>query len=340
MSAGLEELSLFDPGPSQTVSLNDRFVVPPFTLLDTRQGYWQERKRRWMALGIQSELGRGEDALGMSGSSGQAAAWHTSGDYEPSSRRAADERSNITGAPPLPEYANNGTAHIAPGTSIFDPVLCELTYRWFSAEGARILDPFAGGSVRGITASHLGRWYHGIELRPEQVAANRVQAERLTDSHPPVWIEGDATEADVVAEGEYDLVFTCPPYADLEVYSEDPRDLSTMTYPEFLDAYRQAIARSMSMLRPDRFAVIVVGDVRDKRGVYRSFVADTIHAFLDTGADLYNEAVLANPVGTAALRAPKQFDAGRKLVKVHQNVLVFVKGDPRRAAAYATRGAA
>ncbi len=42
-----------------SVSLSDRFIVPPFSVLDARQGYWQERKRAWLALGIKSELGRG-----------------------------------------------------------------------------------------------------------------------------------------------------------------------------------------------------------------------------------------------------------------------------------------
>ena len=58
------DLSLtgFDSIPSPrplTVSLSDRFGIPPFSVLDARQGYWQERKRAWLALGIQSELGRG-----------------------------------------------------------------------------------------------------------------------------------------------------------------------------------------------------------------------------------------------------------------------------------------
>lgn len=43
-------------------SLADRFGVPPFSVLDARQGYWQDRKRSWLALGIQSELGRGGGA--------------------------------------------------------------------------------------------------------------------------------------------------------------------------------------------------------------------------------------------------------------------------------------
>ena len=40
-------------------SLAERFIIPPFSVFDTRQGYWQTRKRQWLALGIKSELGRG-----------------------------------------------------------------------------------------------------------------------------------------------------------------------------------------------------------------------------------------------------------------------------------------
>lgn len=47
----------------KAVTLADRFLVPPFSVLDARQGYWQDRKRAWLALGIQSELGRGDTVL-------------------------------------------------------------------------------------------------------------------------------------------------------------------------------------------------------------------------------------------------------------------------------------
>lgn len=40
--------------------LEDRFIVPPFSVFDSKQGYWQKRKREWLSLGIRSELGRGE----------------------------------------------------------------------------------------------------------------------------------------------------------------------------------------------------------------------------------------------------------------------------------------
>lgn len=224
----------------------------------------------------------------------------------------------------------------ASGTSIFDPVLCELVYRWFCPPGGTVLDPFAGGSVRGIVAAKLGRAYHGIDLRPEQVAANVAQWAAMSPkalggelAPVPQWVVGDSRTAEVVP---CDLIFTCPPYADLERYSDDPRDLSTMPYPEFLAAYRGVIARAVAQLRTDRYAAIVVGDVRGPDGYYYGFPADTVEAFEAAGARLYNDAVLVTAVGSLPIRAGRQFAAGRKLGKTHQNLLVFCKGDPRKAA--------
>jgi len=219
------------------------------------------------------------------------------------------------------------------GTSIFDPVLCELAYRWYSPPGGTVLDPFAGGSVRGIVASKLGREYVGVELREEQVEANREQAKAICDTSQPVWHCGDSKDIPTICEGvEADLVFTCPPYADLEVYSEDPRDISTMEYPQFLKAYREIINHSCGLLRDNRFACIVVGEVRGKGGGYYNFVSDTISAFLDAGLSYYNESILVTAVGSLPIRAGRQFASGRKIGKTHQNVLTFVKGDGKEAA--------
>jgi DNA modification methylase len=228
-----------------------------------------------------------------------------------------------------PYDGQEGNVAPASGTSIFDPVLCELAYTWFCPPAGAVLDPFAGGSVRGIVAAVLGRHYTGVDLRPEQIAANEQQAQAITPDNMPRWIEGDSREA--MPDIQFDFVFSCPPYADLEVYSDDPRDISTMDYAAFLAAYREIVAGAVQRLRLDRFACFVVGDVRDKKGMYRNFVSDTIAAFQDAGAKLYNEAILVTAVGSLPIRVGKQFESGRKLGKTHQNVLVFVKGDPRKA---------
>lgn len=218
------------------------------------------------------------------------------------------------------------------GTSIFDPVLCELVYRWFCPKGGTVLDPFAGGSVRGIVASVLGRPYVGVDIRDEQVEANRKQAAEICRDPVPRWIVGDSRQIDEhAADVEADFVFSCPPYADLEVYSDDPRDLSTLDYGDFRDAYFEIIAKACARLRDDRFACFVVGEVRDSGGRYYGFVPDTIRAFEAAGLAFYNEAILVTAAGSLPIRVGRQFEKSRKLGKTHQNVLFFVKGDPRKA---------
>lgn len=221
------------------------------------------------------------------------------------------------------------------GTSIFDPVLCELMYSWFCPIGGTVVDPFAGGSVRGIVASKTGRRYIGVDLRAEQVGANRDQAETICSDPMPVWVVGDSVNlvSLVGSDVRPDFVFSCPPYADLERYSDDPRDLSTMDYDDFLTAYNAIIGQCVGMLKDDAFACFVVGDVRDGMGFYRGFPWRTIAAFENAGAKLYNEAALVTAVGSLSIRVGRQFQASRKLGKTHQNVLVFCKGNPKKATA-------
>jgi hypothetical protein len=74
-----------------------------------------------------------------------------------------------------------------------------------------------------------------------------------------------------------------------------------------------------------------VGDFRDKKGFYRNFIGTTVKLFESCGAHFYNESILLDVMGTAQIRASAVFNATRKLTKVHQNVLIFVKGDPKKA---------
>jgi DNA modification methylase len=220
------------------------------------------------------------------------------------------------------------------GTSIFDPVLCELSYRWFCPEGGKILDPFAGGSVRGIVAATLGFDYTGIDLSVRQLEANKAQAETICKERKPRWINGDSRNLiSLIDQGgacpKVDFVFACPPYFDLEVYSDDPADLSACDWQEFRTAYRAIIKACFECLKPNRFACFVVGDVRDKGGNYRNLPGETVAAWEEAGAKLYNEAILVTSVGSLPVRVGKQFSTSRKLGKTHQNVLVFLKGDSK-----------
>lgn len=302
-------------------SLKDSFIFPPFSILDTRSGVWQERKRKWLELGFNSQETR-ED-VELIAKSGQS-----TGIYELRNKM----REMLQREPDWDEildYAKKKGMHVYEGASIFDPVLCELSYRWFCPVNGRILDPFAGGSVRGVVAGVLGYPYEGIDLRLEQVEANRRQANilQLNDVN---WHDGDSNEVLDTISVAPDFVYSCPPYADLEKYSDDPKDLSNMNYEDFKQVYFSIIKKSVAQLKDDRFACFVVGDVRDKKGFYYNFVSDTIQAFKEAGMELYNEIILVNVVGSLAIRVRRQFNGGRKVGKMHQNVLVFYKGDPKK----------
>ena len=262
-------------------------------MFDSKQGYWQKRKREWKAIGLDSGTGRNDDLLG-----------------------------NGNGLKALAQQISQNLT----GTSIFDPVLCEVLYNWFCVDGGVVFDPFAGGSVRGVVAEMLGLKYIGIDLSEKQVDANRINADKL--GVYPAWFCDDGRNADrYIQDGTADFVFSCPPYHNLEKYSNHPLDLSNMNYSDFLEAYREIIAISCRKLKQNRFAVFVVGDIRDSKGAYRDFISETKRIFRECGLVLYNENILLEQYGTAPMRAGAQFSAGRKTVKVHQNVLVFFKGD-------------
>lgn len=282
----------------EDVLLRDKFLEPPFSVLDTRQGSWQNRKRKWQSLGMKSEVGRA-DELTYTGAASKFDYYRV----KEGKRDKTDEQS----------------------TSIFDPALTELMYNWFCPENGTILDPFAGGSVRGIVANYLGYKYTGLELRQEQVDSNREQALNILPvENQPQWYCGDSDKLlDDNWQMKFDFIFSCPPYADLEVYSNLPEDLSNMDYKDFVIKYRSIIQKALKLLKPNCYAVFVVGEVRDKEGFYYDFVGDTKKAFIDAGAKLYNDAILLNVVGSASMRASKVFEAGKKLTKIHQNVLVF-----------------
>jgi hypothetical protein len=282
--------------------LRQRFVFPPFSVWNTVDDDWQKRRRLWLAKGIKSEEGR-----------------------------AGKLTFNI----PMELSDGSKGNKIHSQTSIFDPVICELVYGWWCKPAGIVLDPFAGGSVRGLMASMLGFKYLGIELREEQVEANRAQVTETTrGDFAPRWECGDSAKLLPTLPGRADLVFSCPPYGNLERYSEDPADISTMRYEEFLEVYGHIIKLAVDRLRDDRFACFVVGDYRDKdTGQMRNLEGDTIRAFEAAGAEYYNGIVLINSRGSGAMRANGTFVRGaRKVVKSHQNVLVFVKGDPKVAA--------
>lgn len=295
--------------PKQSIPSNllkERFGWPPFSILNTISWEWQRRKDEWETVIRSSRVGRDT------------------------------KRYNAT---PTNVFSARGVSAKAPeSVSEFDPYLCELMYRWFSREGDIILDPFAGGCVRGIVASILGREYVGFDLSQKQVDANYHQQTEILKKYDGIrgeshWFYGDSEFAMPDVLKDYNMVFTCPPYYNLEKYSNNPNDLSNMpTYKDFLRKYEAILKCSADLLSEDSFFVIVVSEVRaDQQDLthsqYLGLVPDTIKILQDScGLHYYNEIILENAIGSLPIRAPKSFDKTRKIGRHHQNILVFYKG--------------
>ena len=267
-------------------------MIKPFSILDTRSKEWQDRKRYW----IQTYNIQSE--LGREDTESRARFWEDN------------------------------------TVSIFDATLCEKMYEWFCPKEGRVLDPFAGGSVRGIVATEMGFIYNGIDLSDEQIEANKKQSDK------PNWITGDSEWViDSIYDKTQDFVFTCPPYYDLEKYTDNPADLSNMNADSFDKKYYSILKKAAAKLKDNRFFAVVVSEVREqsltgnyKIGKYRGLVNKTIRACEEAGLHFYNDMILFNSQHQAARVVDTYFKRNRKVASVHQNILVFVKGNPDIAA--------
>ena len=284
---GVEDFDIDEVGDEEPKEehgkLTDKFIVPPFTVLDTKQGYWMDRKKYWKEL------------INDNGES----------------REGTLSESELMGG------INNGV-------SILDPVLAEISNRWFCIEGGKTFDCFAGDSVFGYVSDALGNTFTGIELREEQAELNNS---RLKGSKSKYVCDDGRNVLNHIEKNSQDMLFSCPPYFDLEVYSDKPNDASNQKeYGAFLDILKTAFTRAVDCLKENRFAFIVVGDIRAKDGRYYRFHDHIKDIFCDAGCVLYNEMILAEPLGTLPQRVGRYMN-NRKIGKCHQNILVFYKGD-------------
>lgn len=207
-------------------------------------------------------------------------------------------------------------------TSIFNPHLAQMILSAYTPKEQEIYDGFAGGGTRGFVASAMGHSYTGVEIRQNEV-------DRLLDRQKELGVEFVLHCADsqfyAIDKEAYDFSYTCPPYYDLEVYSDQDGDMSNVsTYEQFLDMLKNSIQVTYDGLKPGAMFVMVVGNFRDKKGNLRHFNGDTIRLGKEVGFQLHDEIVFWGASDVAYQRLG-QFVANRKSVRVHEYVLIFKK---------------
>lgn len=275
--------------------LANKFLVPPFSIINLTKGEIMSRKKVWDSLILDDGTSRG------------GATTYSNDSFN-------KEKYNI---------------QMKTGTSLMNPVVCEIINRWFLPTGKEFntFDCFSGDTAFGFVSSYLGNKFTGIELRQQQVNFNQSRIDAFNLNAKYICDDGQNVAQHLDKESQ-DLLFSCPPYFDLEVYSDLENDASNQnSYSDFLKILDNAFTNACSCLKNNRFACIVVGNIRDnKTGYYYDFVGDIVRIFEKAGLHYYNDIVLQTPVGTGAFRA-NRYMRKRKVVKIHQNLLVFYKGN-------------
>ena len=207
--------------------------------------------------------------------------------------------------------------------SVFPAPLAEwILLRYGGEPGGRVLDAFAGGPPRAIVSSIMGYEYHGFEIRTEQINENLRIINGLGLKNIMYHL-GDGCELETDING-FDVAFTCPPYFNLEVYSDQKDDISNLpTYEDFDREMRKCALAHKPLMKPGAFVCIVIGNFRDKKtGELVDFRADTVENFRSAGFKFWQEVILSKNFGSAAKRSTNAWK-GKKLVSRHEFLLVF-----------------
>ena len=312
-------------------NIAEDFIIFPCSILDQSNSKWQDRKKYWIKrLDINDNVNSREGTFNKYGLFNYPKTYGCYLKFKDKNHEQLSFEEFVEKFNP-PEFEEEKQNIFAKGVSVFDPVLSELSCKWFSPYlGGKIFDCFAGDCFKGLVFALCGYEFTGIELRQEQVDDNINACKKFSNLNLK-YICDDGQNVDKYLEKEsQDLLFSCPPYYNIEVYSNLPNDASNQKdYCDFLKILDNAYSKSIKILKDNRFAVIVVGNIRDKQGFYYNFINDIINIFNKNDMFLLNELILKEPVNSRRFSSRGLFKS-RKIAKIHQNILVFYKGNPKK----------
>lgn len=208
--------------------------------------------------------------------------------------------------------------------SKFNPAIAEKIINFYSEDGDIILDPFSG-RTRAAVAGLKNRKYIGYEVAKEVSDYVNGILEKYSKSFPfqPEVINKDSLNMDNVEK--VDLVFSCPPYWNLERYPSCDGQLSDIKeYSKFLKQLELRIKKSCSVLKDNGYAAFVVGDFR-KNGNYIPFHSDFIMMMENIGMRLHDIIVIQSVDWRIANQRFGSLKNHKITAKVCEYLLVFTK---------------
>jgi 16S rRNA G966 N2-methylase RsmD len=297
-----------------TNKLKDDWIMPPFSILDTRQAYWHDRRNEWYTLMGDTAFTR-ENALG----------------------------NDLLGT------INSGVSLFDPVLAEiiykwFCPAKNSKILNLFAGD----VEPNIVAAYRGYKLTGIELRQEQIEH------TMRIATQIKCESELNLVCDDVLNIDKHTQDNEFDIIISSPPFYDLEEYSTDERDFANKEETDFDALLQQVINSSVKKLKDNRFAVFVVSEVRRPDGSYRGLVPKVINWFEQAGLKYYNEIILINAIGTLPFRInkawqnrkigrmhqnvlvffkgkvkqiEKEFDKVRQNGQLHQKVLVFFKGE-------------
>jgi DNA modification methylase len=167
----------------------------------------------------------------------------------------------------------------------FPIALAKKIIELFTHQGELVIDPFVGSGTTLVAAQDLNRNSVGFDLQSKYVelCQKRLSTDNFFNKAQQIAVQDDARNiVKYFAPETVSLIWTSPPYANLlnrkrknksrrdrkneqldriEQYSQDERDLGTMSLEEYTKAIGDIYEEMLPLLRPKAHCVINVPDM-------------------------------------------------------------------------------
>lgn len=205
--------------------------------------------------------------------------------------------------------------------SSFNPNVAEAIIKYWSNEGDLIVDPFAGRSTRAFVSLSLGRKYEGYDVSP--YAIKHLKSNNLIRENGVIH-QADGCQLQFSLNDSADLIFTCPPYFDLEKYESCDSQLTDIKkYKNFLKEIKKAFHSCFRVLKNGKYCIWVVGDFRKNNSIV-PFHCDCIQLAIEEGFKLHDVVIEEVNSPFVWCRIRENFRL-KFTAKGHQYILVFKK---------------
>jgi len=221
----------------------------------------------------------------------------------------------------------------------FSVSMAEKVIKCFTVKGATVFDPFNGIGTTTKASQNLGRRSIGIELNPD---FSKIAKERLNKSRDIKIIIGDSFEKiKDIPDNTIDLCLTSPPYWDIlnmkrtadgkksENYSNSNKDIGNISeYSEFLKKLNELFFEVYRVLKPDRYCIINVMDIRKKSKFYP--LHQDLSKSLEAINFIYDDIIIWDRQDEYNNMKPLGYPSRYRINKVHEFLLIMYKPSSKK----------